>query len=187
MIKLSKKFKKHKYLIIKISLIVLIFLIGISYQTYKQGFWNANQLIARYNIYKLEKTISHNLNNSDALVELGINYYVIRNFDKATEAYMQATNLNPDDFMAWNNLGNVYRDLVNFQLAHDAYNKSLEINSNYIPAYLNLVNLYAIWPEDEAGDKMRDRIIPTLNKALELNPENETLQETLKAYISSTK
>lgn len=187
MVKLSYKFRKHKHLVIKIILAVLIFLIGMTYQAYQEGFWSTNMLVARYNISKLQKTISSNPNNSDALVELGINYYIVKDFNKAIEAYMRATSLNPDDFMAWNNLGNVHRDLVDFWLAQDAYEKSLEINSNYIPAYLNLINLYAIWPEDEEGDNIRKKIIPTLEKALELNPENATLQATLKAYINSIK
>jgi len=187
MIKLFNKFKKNKNFIVKTILIILIFLVVGAYLTHQRGFWNTDILVARYNIYKLQGFISNDLNNPNLLVELGVNYYIVRDFDKAEEAYKKATNLNPDDFMAWNNLGNIYRDLVNFQLAHNAYKKSLEINSNYIPAYLNLVNLYAIWPEDEEGDNMRARISPTLERALELNPENETLQETLKAYISSTK
>ncbi len=187
MIKLPKKFKKHKPLIIKIALAVAALFVVIAYLTYQGGFWSTEILIARYNIIKLEKTISNEGDNPDVLVELGVNYYVVQNFDKAIEAYTKATSLNPDDFIAWNNLGNVYRDLVNFRPANDAYKKSLEINYNYIPAYLNLMNLYAIWPEDEEGDNMRKQIIPTLEKALEFNPENETLQATLKAYISSTK
>lgn len=180
-------YQKNKKLLILTAITLIIFFGGLLYQTYQEGYWNMNKLVARYNISKLQKIISNQPNNPDVLVELGVNYYVVQNFNKAIEAYTQATNLNPDDFMAWNNLGNVHRDLVDFWLARDAYKKALEINFNYIPAYLNLINLYIIWPEDEEGDKMRKEILPTLKKALELNPENGTLQATLKSYISSIK
>ena len=187
MIKLFNKFKKNKNFKIKTILIALVLLISATYLTHQAGYWNTDILVARYNIFKLQKTLSSKGDNPDVLVELGVNYYVAKDLNKAIDANVRATSLNPDDFIAWNNLGNVYRDLVDFWLSRDAYQKSIKINSNYIPAYLNLVNLFNIWPEDEEGDDMRKRIVPLLKQALEANPENGTLQATLKAYVSSTK
>jgi len=180
-------FRKNNNFWIKVLLVVLIFVLGAVYQTHQDGFWNTDQLIAKYNIFKLERSLANNPNNTDLLLELGVNYYIVRDLNKASDTYIKITELDPDDFMAWNNLGNVSRDLVNFWEAKDAYKRALEINPNYIPSYINLVDLYAIWPIDEEGGKIREKIIPILRKGLQLNPENETLQATLKAYISANK
>lgn len=180
-------FRKNKKLIILTIVVLVIALGGFLYQTHQDGFWNTNRLVAQCNIFRLKKSLVGNPNNTNLLLELGVNYYIVRDLNKASDIYIKITELNPDDFMAWNNLGNVFRDLVNFWDAKDAYKKALEINPNYIPAYINLVDLYTIWPMDEEGDKIREEITSILQQGLKLNPENETLQATLKAYVSATK
>jgi len=180
-------FRKNKKLLILTIATLVIALSGLLYQTHQDGFWSTDRLIAKYNIFRLEKSLVDNPNNTNLLLELGVNYYVARDLNKALDTYIKITELDSDDFMAWNNLGNVFRDLVDFWDAKDAYKRALEINPNYIPSYINLVDLYVIWPMDEEGDKIREEITSILQQGLKLNPENETLQAMSKAYISTNK
>lgn len=146
-----------------------------------------DQLLARWDRYTVNQLLKQDPNNYDALIKLGISNYVLRNFNASRQAYERAVVANPEGFLAWNNLGNVLRDTVNFLAAKTAYNRAITINPEYIPAYINLADLYAVWPQDEEGDLQRKKIVPLLQQGLKANPENEQLQNTLKAYITANK
>ncbi|MBU1082988.1 tetratricopeptide repeat protein [Patescibacteria group bacterium] len=146
-----------------------------------------DRLVARWEIYKSNKVLEKTPNNYNALVKLGINSYILRNYADALNAYERAVASYPAGYVAWNNLGNVRRDALSFADAEKAYLEAIKINPNYIPAYINLADLYTIWPQDQEGDKQKRKILPLLQKGIKANPDNDQLQETLKAYVSANK
>ena len=171
-----------------LALVVLVVVLGgLLYQTNANGVWSANTLKARFNSFYINQSLKNDPDNYDLLVGLGVNHYVLKDLNKAFESYSKATVASPDEFMAWNNIGNIQRDLLDFLEAERAYKKTIEINPNYIPTYINLVDLYVIWPIDESGEKKEQQIIPLLQKGLKANPKDTQLQETLKAYINANK
>lgn len=184
---MNSVFRKNKKLLILTTAVLVIALGGLLYQTHLDGTWNIDRVRARIDIYQVNLVLNRSPDDYDALIRLGVNYYVIRDFNKSSEAYSRAIEVNPDSFVAWNNLGNVRRDLVSFWDAEDAYQKALEINPHYIASYINLADLYIIWPMDEEGDKKERRIVPLLQQGIKSNPESEELQQALKAYISANK
>ena len=179
--KLSKK-TQHKIIIL-----IVVILFATLYQTHVDGMWSINALKAKCNIFYITQSLKNDPENQDLLISLGVNHYILKDLNQSLEAYSQATQVNPDGFIAWNNIGNIQRDLLNFWEAEKAYKQAIEINPSYIPAYINLVDLYVIWPIDEAGEKKEQQIISLLQKGIEANPENSQLQEVLKAYISANK
>ncbi|MBU1092776.1 tetratricopeptide repeat protein, partial [Patescibacteria group bacterium] len=121
-----------------------------------------DKLVARWEIYKSNKVLEKTPNNYNALVKLGINSYILRNYTDALNAYERAVASYPAGYVAWNNLGNVRRDSLSFVDAEKAYLEAIKINPNYIPAYINLADLYTIWPQDQEGDKQKRKILPLL-------------------------
>ena len=182
---LLKKLDKKTQQKIAIAIIAIILLA--LYQTHANGAWSVNELKAKFNIFYINQSLKNDPENYNLLINLGVSHYVLKDLDQALESYSQATQVNPDEFIAWNNIGNIQRDLLNFWEAEKAYKKSIEINPNYVPAYINLVDLYVIWPVDEAGEKKENQIISLLQEGIRANPSNTQLQEVLKAYVSANK
>jgi len=176
------KLKRKNWLWLKMLIGILVVVLGLAFWFYQGGYFSSEQFLLRQDIARLEKALADEPGNADLILELGINYYASGDLDKAFDTYSRVLDVNPDDYIAWNNLGNVYRDQFNYQAAREAYEKALELNPNYIPSYLNLVDLFATWPENEHGEDKKHEILPTLREALELNPENEMLTETMKIY-----
>jgi tetratricopeptide (TPR) repeat protein len=54
----------------------------------------------------------------------------------------QVLETNPDFYMAWNNLGNIYRDLKEYTQAIESFKKSLSLKEDYIIALSNLCLVY---------------------------------------------
>lgn len=180
--------QKHTKIYLIVVIIVVLAIVGWSFASGKlDSVINKDKLLARWDRYTVSQLLKQDPNNYDALIKLGISNYVLRNFNASRQAYERAVVANPEGFLVWNNLGNVLRDTVNFMDAKKAYLEAIRINPNYIPAYVNLADLYAVWPQDEEGDLQRKKIIPLLQQGLKANPENEQLQNTLKAYISANK
>lgn len=171
----------------KIIALIIIIILAVLYQTHVDGVWSANALKAKFNVFYINQSLKNDPENYDLLISLGVNHYILKDLNQSLESYSQATQTNSDGFIAWNNIGNIQRDLLNFWEAEKAYKQSIEINPNYIPTYVNLIDLYVIWPIDEAGEKKEKQIISLLQKGIKANPDNNQLQEILKAYISTNK
>lgn len=179
--------KLNKDFWFRTAVVVVVAILGLAYQTHVEGIWSVDGVRARFNIYRLRSVLKTDPTNSAALVKLGVNQYVLKNLDQSLMAYSQAVEISPDNFVAWNNLGNVKRDLMDFWGAEDAYLQALEIRPDYSASCINLADLYTIWPIDEEGEKKAKQIVPLLQRGIEANPDNEDLQAALKAYVSANK
>jgi tetratricopeptide (TPR) repeat protein len=110
----------------------------------------------------------------------------------------------PNNPVLYNVIGNSYQDNNNFEEAEKAYKKSIELNPKYFDA---LFNLGALYFNDgvrifEAADKISDQklyevekekfekrfkeSIPWLEKALEINPNDQYTISQLKQLYSRT-
>jgi len=180
--------KRHTKIYWLVAVVIVLALVGWLFLSGKlNSIVDKDNLVARWEIYKADQVIKKNPKDYDALIKLGINHYILRNYDGSLKAYEQAVAVNPNGFVAWNNLGNVRRDSLNYLDAEKAYLEAIRVNPNYISAYINLADLYTIWPQDQEGDKQKKKILPLLQSGIKANPSSEQLQETLKAYIAANK
>lgn len=62
----------------------------------------------------------------------------LRRYPEAVGAYRQNLRLDPGDWYAHNNLGNIYRTTQRYREAMDAYHAAVRSSPDYIPAWHNL-------------------------------------------------
>jgi cytochrome c-type biogenesis protein CcmH/NrfG len=86
----------------------------------------------------IERMLAANPNNLEALIQLGNDYYDIRNFEKAAEAYQKALQIDPRNPNVWSDLGAAFRRLGKPQDAVNSFRKSLEIDPNHSISLFNL-------------------------------------------------
>ncbi|MDY9925539.1 tetratricopeptide repeat protein [Methanosarcina sp.] len=88
---------------------------------------------------------------AEVLIKTGEYQDSLNEYEEAVKAFDNATTLNPDFALAWNNKGNAYLKLKKHNKAVEAFEKAFEINPNY---YLALHNkgdaLYFFGKYDEA-------------------------------------
>jgi len=92
-----------------------------------------------------------------------------KQFDKgdlaqAEASFRNAINLNPSNFAAYNNLGNVYRKLGKIPKAIEYYKKTIKLNPNVSQPYNNLAKIYF-------EKKDFNKALTYAKKSLEINPE----------------
>lgn len=86
-------------------------------------------------------------------IALGVAEYQNKDLDAAAEAYLRATQVDPQSAVAQNNLGNVYRDQKKYDLAAAAYQKAIDLDSTYVTAIYNFSSMLQMvgrlaWAED---------------------------------------
>jgi tetratricopeptide (TPR) repeat protein len=64
-----------------------------------------------------------------------------QDFEGAAEAFLTATNLEPDEFWTWLYLGHAKRDLGDYEAAIDAIENALRVEIGYTEFYLAYYNL----------------------------------------------
>jgi tetratricopeptide (TPR) repeat protein len=90
----------------------------------------------------------------------------------------QVLETNPDFYMAWNNLGNIYRDLHNYTQAIECFKKALTLKEGYIPSICNLCLVYLDYQAPQL-------CIDLALKTLAIDPEIPLLYSHLaKAYLT---
>jgi tetratricopeptide (TPR) repeat protein len=78
-------------------------------------------------------------------INLGISYQKTGQFEAAVAALIKATELNPDNTIAYQQLGITYREQGNFKAALDAYTFALKLDSDYALAHRNIGILYDLY------------------------------------------
>ena len=120
------------------------------------------------------KALALDPNNISALSQLGYFYLSRQDYPKAIETYQKATELAPQIPDTFFNLGYVFAITGNYQQAKTMYVKAVDL----APSFLDeaLFNLAMVNAELDEFRQCRKN----LEKAIEINPENETA----KAYLS---
>jgi tetratricopeptide (TPR) repeat protein len=149
---------------------------------------------------------------ADDLVESARAAWQAGNLNVAVALYKRATEVDPKNKNAWNNLGLVYFQLRQNDLAISAFQKQLEVNPYDDYAWNNLGRVY--WDERKYDDAVKafnkqletnpldkfshanlgqlydewhkyDLAVPELEKAVSLTPDEPTLQVSLgDAYLN---
>ncbi len=99
-------------------------------------------LDARSEIERLEARVSENP-STEALLDLSLAYYKSGSYRETIEACKRALVLEPDSFLAYNNICSAYARLGEWDLAIEACRKALEISPDFERAKANLK-----WAED---------------------------------------
>jgi tetratricopeptide (TPR) repeat protein len=102
-------------------------------------------------------------NLAEVLIKMRKYQDAIDEYEEALKAFENATTLNPNFALAWNNKGNAYMKLKKYNKAIDAFEEAFNINQNY---YLALHNqgdaLYSLGKYEEAIN-IYDQVISTEN------------------------
>lgn len=129
---------------------------------------SGNQILDSYRTQL--PTLSNLAQNSVNPVDIrnyAVALYATGDIEGAKEQYLREVELNPNDDVLLNNLGNVYRDSGEYQKAIDSYQKSIVAMSDQLNAYVNLANLYIYVLEQ------RDMGYGVLINGIESSPNNK--------------
>jgi tetratricopeptide (TPR) repeat protein len=114
------------------------------------------------------KKVSSGENELDALYKLAVSKYNQKDFEGAIAGYTSVIEKDPQNYLAYNGLGNVYRDQKSYSQAQENYQKAFQNNPSFVSAYANL----AIMQSDMGkGDEVRE----TIEDGLRNNPDNKEL------------
>ena len=102
--------------------------------------------------------------NSDFYSDQGHSRHNAQKYAAALESYQKCLEINPQNNIAWNGLGNALQDLAKYEEAVESYQRCLEINPHYDHAWNGLGNaLQGIAKYEEAIESYR--------RCLEINPQ----------------
>ena len=105
-----------------------------------------------------------NTADPDALLALGVLYFMDRNFDMALESFTHALELNPDSHSILNKIGATMANKGLNREAVEEYSKALDTNPFYVRVWVNIGIAYANLQE-------YDKAARFYLCALSLNPE----------------
>lgn len=172
-IRVSAFVQKHK-IISSIILVVLVagLTVGIWVLTQDKAAPKVSGAVAaeyQKRLPELKKAVEDKPNDAAARKNYAVALYATGNFNDSRKQYEEAVKINDRDSVAYNNLGNVYRDLKSYDKAIDSYKKSIEIDSKTINTYVNLANVQ-LYNKDDSG-----AAIQVYKDGLRALPDNEQL------------
>lgn len=145
---------------------------GVAYSNELRG-GDINKSLAAY-----EKAIEHDISYKEAYYYASIIYGDQGNYEKAVEYLDKVISLNPEDFVAYNDLGSIYESLGAYEKAIEELKKSIEINDNYHLSHFNLGVVYkALGRYEEAIEEYK--------KAAELSCERNPYLNMSALYIEN--
>lgn len=129
------------------------------------------------NLTKLECLAKDNPNDVTAQINAGISAYSNANYTKAIEYYNNAIKIDPNNGVAYNNLGNVYfRGLSKSNIALNYYEKATQVEPSYNYGWLNLTLC-----QQKLGDKEGAKA--TIAQGLKVLDLNDTITEDLERLL----
>jgi tetratricopeptide (TPR) repeat protein len=143
-----------------------------------EKFENKKKAKREYNKSQIEKDTSLKIQHLTKAIEFDntlYEYYWMRGYYNEVEKklsesladYITALNLNPDNSILLNNIGNIFRKQEKLEEAMAFSNKSIIIDPNYIPAYKNKYYILSKQKDYKKG-------LETLNYILEkINPQDD--------------
>lgn len=100
------------------------------------------------------------------LVNEGISYGKLGEYNKAIETFDEAIAINPDEKSAWYNKGIAFDRLGEYEKSIEAYNRAITIDPDFADAWNNKgIALSRLGKNDEA--------IEAFDRVLEINPDDE--------------
>ena len=146
--------------------------------TYPVYFNAEARAITDKNIADQQKAIDKNKTDLNAWIELGNLYNLVQDYDGARIMWEYATKLNPDYFIPYANLGNLYMsDLRDYVKSETNFKLALEADPSQILVYRSLYEVYRYGFNDD----VRARAI--LQAGINANPgKSSDLQYLLDHY-----
>jgi len=120
--------------------------------------------------------LKNELSQADLLVEEGLSAYYEKNYELAEYYFIQAIQLDSQNKYAHNNLGLAYFFQNKIIEAKEQYIKAIELDEDYANSHNNIGRLYLNIEEWEKS-------IYHLNRAIELNPRNQTYASLGDAHV----
>lgn len=93
-------------------------------------------------IKKIETELKEEPKNPSLLNDLGVGYYLIGEYKKATDPLNTAVEINPKNSTYLFNLANAYSELEEYSLAKKFYLDALELEPDHIPSLTNLADCF---------------------------------------------
>lgn len=190
-------------------IVIILLLLSRGNNSSQTNITGTNPLIESYRnqLPQLAETAKDN-NNATAIRNYAVALYATGDLEGAKEQYVKEKELNPNDPVLYNNLGNIYRDSGEYQLAVESYQKSIDLDKAQLNVYVNLANLYIyVLQKPDLGygvylkgienspnnreslllqlaNAYKDggetqKAIETYNKILEINPNNTSVRNIL--------
>lgn len=130
-----------------------------------------NPVVAEYQkqLPSLKASVDKSPNDTTARKNYAVALYATGDLNGAKTQYEKVVSLNSKDSVAWNNLGNTYRDLNKTSEAVNAYNKAIDSDPKAINSYVNLANLQ-LYTLNKSNDA-----IATYRKAQSALPDNQQI------------
>ncbi len=91
----------------------------------------------------------NNVNTVDSLRNLARAEKCLGNLESAINYYKDVLNEEPNDAIAYNNIGNIYYQMKNYDEAFNAYSKAIEIDNNFDIAITNREKIIKIHEKEQ--------------------------------------
>ncbi len=133
---------------------------------------------AKRNISSLKERLRQDQDDYASWIGLGIYRKTLGDYRGAEEVWKYVTVRWPTDYVAFNNLGNLYHEqLRDFQKAEENYRKAADLQPLFVQTYSNLHNLYRY-----SFVEKKDKAAEPLLLGLERNPTSINLMISLGRY-----
>ena len=104
----------------------------------------------KYNSAKI--ALEENINNPQALIALAQVKYDLRDLDGSINVYLKALDIQPNNTLILNNLGDIYTQKKEYQKSAEMYLRIIDHTPKWISAYRNLVTIYKYHLKDRYSD-----------------------------------
>lgn len=143
--------KKDTLLVVALVALIIGFFGGVAFTVYKSGSDSSTQVsVAPQQVQPVQQ-------GSDVSAETAAKIFELEN----------KTSQNPDDVVAWIQLGNLHFDAKNYSKSIEAYKKSLELDPNNANVITDMGVMYR-----RSGKP--DEAIKSFERAIQVDPKHET-------------
>lgn len=145
---------------------------------YSPIFTNEAKEIMEQKIQDIIVNLDKNPESFSSWLDLGNKMKMIGDMKNAEKYWLYASELNPQNYVPYNNLGDIYHyNLKDYPRAEEMFLKSKQINPSYTSTYINLHNLYK-YSYQQNTNKAEEILL----EALTVLPNNIDITTTLASY-----
>lgn len=187
-----QKFQIIAVVLLVILVVVMVRSVLVERERLRQAQYSAQvKLLTRATNYhehlpKIEQAAAQDPKNRAAQMDLALAYYNVQEYEKAITAYEKIIKLDEDYTLAYNGLGNTYRDLAIatndsaakkdlFKKAEHYYREAIKWEKTYIIAYSNLAQMLG-----EYVDKTIAKMV--VEEGLQQKADSPELQDLKKQF-----
>lgn len=114
----------------------------------------------------------------DLWIELGNNRRIAKDYDGAIEAWNYVSKVSPTDYVAFNNLGNIYMSILkDYPKAEVNFKQAIAVRADIVDVYRNLFDLYCYYYKTDTNAARS-----ILELGIKNNPKDTDLKSLLEEY-----